>query len=114
MALFAFLGLAVTSATVVMYGAPVVDPVQLLGKMQGLVPICLSLFGEDTCHSCHSFLEVYTSRACTRRALHDSLEPNCMLALQLALQTVTLFICSRPECLKASLAPCDLTDWVQV
>jgi NCS1 family nucleobase:cation symporter-1 len=45
MALFAFLGLAVTSATVVMYGAPVVDPVQLLGKMQGLVPICLSLFG---------------------------------------------------------------------
>lgn len=48
MALFTFLGLAVTSATVVIYGAPIVDPVQLLGKMQGVVPICISLFGEQT------------------------------------------------------------------
>lgn len=45
MALFTFLGLAVTSATVVIYGAPIVDPVQLLGKLEGLGPICLSLFG---------------------------------------------------------------------
>ena len=41
-------GLAVTSATVVIYGAPVVDPVALLGKMEGVVPICLSLFGKCT------------------------------------------------------------------
>lgn len=45
MALFTFLGLAVTSATVVIYGAPIIDPVQLLGKLEGLGPICLSLFG---------------------------------------------------------------------
>ncbi len=41
-----FAGLAVTSATVVMYGAPITDPVQLLGKIEGVVPICISLFGE--------------------------------------------------------------------
>ena len=41
-----FTGLAVTSATVVIYGAPIVDPVALLGRMEGVVPICLSLFGE--------------------------------------------------------------------
>lgn len=40
------LGLAVTSATVVIYGAPIVDPVMLIGKMQGMVPICTALFGE--------------------------------------------------------------------
>eukprot|EP00798_Chlamydomonas_sp_ICE-L_P004169 gene4169-14269_t len=34
----------ITSATVVIYGAAVVDPVALLGKMEGVVPICLSLF----------------------------------------------------------------------
>ncbi|KAG2487231.1 hypothetical protein HYH03_014203 [Edaphochlamys debaryana] len=45
MALFTFLGLAVTSATVVIYGEAIIDPVQLLGRMQGIVPICLSLFG---------------------------------------------------------------------
>jgi NCS1 family nucleobase:cation symporter-1 len=31
---------------VVIYGAPIVDPVQLIGKMEGIVPICTSLFGE--------------------------------------------------------------------
>lgn len=46
MALFTFLGLAVTSATVVIYGEAIIDPVQLLGRMEGLVPICISLFGE--------------------------------------------------------------------
>ncbi|KAG2437358.1 hypothetical protein HXX76_006013 [Chlamydomonas incerta] len=45
MALFTFLGLAVTSATVVIYGEAIIDPVQLLGRMEGLVPICISLFG---------------------------------------------------------------------
>mmetsp|Transcript_23671 Transcript_23671/g.51937 ORF Transcript_23671/g.51937 Transcript_23671/m.51937 type:complete len:568 (+) Transcript_23671:24-1727(+) len=45
MALFTFLGLAVTSATVVIYGEAIVDPVQLLGKMEGLLPILTSLFG---------------------------------------------------------------------
>ncbi len=39
-------GLAVTSATVVIYGEAIIDPVQLLGRMEGLVPTCLSLFGE--------------------------------------------------------------------
>ncbi|KAG1663969.1 hypothetical protein FOA52_001095 [Chlamydomonas sp. UWO 241] len=45
MALFTFLGLAVTSATVVIYGAPIVDPVQLVGKMKGALPVCIALFG---------------------------------------------------------------------
>ncbi|MEW5309007.1 MAG: hypothetical protein WDW38_000921 [Sanguina aurantia] len=45
MALFTFLGLAVTSATIVIYGHAISDPVQLLGRMEGLAPICLSLFG---------------------------------------------------------------------
>ncbi|GLI62361.1 hypothetical protein VaNZ11_004980 [Volvox africanus] len=45
MALFTFLGLAVTSATVVIYGEAIIDPVQLLGRMQGVFPICISLFG---------------------------------------------------------------------
>jgi NCS1 family nucleobase:cation symporter-1 len=35
MALFAFIGVAVTSATVVIYGEAIWDPVQLLGKMGG-------------------------------------------------------------------------------
>ncbi|KAF6266169.1 permease for cytosine/purines, uracil, thiamine, allantoin-domain-containing protein [Scenedesmus sp. NREL 46B-D3] len=45
MALFSFIGLAVTSATVVIYGAPVVDPVQLLSHMKQPVAVCVSLFG---------------------------------------------------------------------
>ncbi|GFR47711.1 hypothetical protein Agub_g9465, partial [Astrephomene gubernaculifera] len=45
MCLFTFLGLAVTSATVVIFGQPVADPVALLGRMHGLGPICLALFG---------------------------------------------------------------------
>ncbi|KAF5827855.1 permease for cytosine/purines, uracil, thiamine, allantoin-domain-containing protein [Dunaliella salina] len=45
MVLFTFLGVAVTSASAVIYGAPITDPVQLLGKMEGTLPICLSLFG---------------------------------------------------------------------
>lgn len=40
-------GLAVTSATVVIYGAAVRDPVQLLSQMKQPVAICLSLFGES-------------------------------------------------------------------
>jgi cytosine/uracil/thiamine/allantoin permease len=39
-------GLAVTSATVVIYGAPVVDPVQLLSHMKQPLAVCVSLFGE--------------------------------------------------------------------
>lgn len=45
MALFSFIGLAVTSATIVIYGAPVADLVQLLGRMEHPVAICISLFG---------------------------------------------------------------------
>ena len=42
MALFAFIGVAVTSATVVIYGEAIWDPVQLLGKMGGAA-VVLSL-----------------------------------------------------------------------
>jgi NCS1 family nucleobase:cation symporter-1 len=35
MALFAFIGVAVTSATVVIYGKPIADPVKLMGEMGG-------------------------------------------------------------------------------
>lgn len=45
MALFSFIGLAVTSATVVIYGAPVVDPVRLLSHMTQPLAVCVSLFG---------------------------------------------------------------------
>ncbi len=39
MALFSFIGVAVTSATVVIYGAPIWDPVALLGKMGGMTVV---------------------------------------------------------------------------
>lgn len=45
-------GLAVTSATIVIHGAAVMDPVQLLGRMQQPAAICLSLFGECGRPSC--------------------------------------------------------------
>jgi NCS1 family nucleobase:cation symporter-1 len=44
MTLFAFIGVAVTSATTVIYGAPIWDPTLLLGKMGGGVTVVLSLF----------------------------------------------------------------------
>ena len=43
MTLFAFIGVAVTSATTVIFGEPVWDPTVLLGKMGGGVAIVLSL-----------------------------------------------------------------------
>jgi NCS1 family nucleobase:cation symporter-1 len=43
MALFAFIGVAVTSATVVIYGEPIWDPVVLLGRMGG-VTVVIALF----------------------------------------------------------------------
>ncbi|GBF90275.1 nitrate reductase [Raphidocelis subcapitata] len=45
MAAFAFVGLAVTSASVVIYGAPVIDPVQLLARLTNPAAIVVSLFG---------------------------------------------------------------------
>lgn len=39
-------GLAVTSATIVIYGAPVMDPVQLLSHMKQPAAVCVSLFGK--------------------------------------------------------------------
>jgi NCS1 family nucleobase:cation symporter-1 len=45
MAAFAWVGLAVTSASAVIYGAPVVDPVELLGRLQSPPAICVALFG---------------------------------------------------------------------
>jgi NCS1 family nucleobase:cation symporter-1 len=43
MTLFAFIGVAVTSATVVIYGEPIWDPTLLLGKMGGGLSVVLSL-----------------------------------------------------------------------
>jgi len=44
MTLFAFIGVAVTSATVVIFGAPEWDPTKLLGKMGGGFAVVVSLF----------------------------------------------------------------------
>lgn len=44
MTLFAFIGVAVTGATVVIYGEPIWDPTKLLGKMGGGVSVVISLF----------------------------------------------------------------------
>ena len=38
-------GLAVTSATVVIFGRIISDPIELLGQIKGTVPIILSLVG---------------------------------------------------------------------
>jgi nucleobase:cation symporter-1, NCS1 family len=43
MTLFAFISVAVTSATVVLYGAPIWNPTELLGKMGGGVSVVLAL-----------------------------------------------------------------------
>lgn len=44
MALYAFIGVAVTSATIVIYGAPVWDPVVLITKFTNPVVLAVSLF----------------------------------------------------------------------
>ena len=44
MTLFAFVGVAVTSASAVIFGEPIWDPVQLLSKVESPVAILLSLF----------------------------------------------------------------------
>ncbi len=44
MTLFSFIGVAVTSATVVIYGKAISDPTELLGRMGGGFSIILSLF----------------------------------------------------------------------
>ncbi len=43
MALFSFIGVAVTSATVVIFGKPIWDPVELLSKVESPVLVALSL-----------------------------------------------------------------------
>lgn len=45
MAAFTFVGLAVTSATVVIYGQPISDPIELLGKLEGVWPVVTALLG---------------------------------------------------------------------
>lgn len=46
MALFTFAGLAVTSATTVIYGHPIPDLITLLSRIEGgMAPLALSLFG---------------------------------------------------------------------
>jgi NCS1 family nucleobase:cation symporter-1 len=44
MALFSFIGVAVTSATVVIFGAPIWDPVALLSKVENPFLVALALF----------------------------------------------------------------------
>ena len=44
MTLFAFIGVAVTSATIVIYGEPIWDPTVLLGRMGGGFSVVVSLF----------------------------------------------------------------------
>jgi len=44
MTLFAFIGVAVTSATTVIFGEPIWDPTVLLGKMGGGFTVAISLF----------------------------------------------------------------------
>jgi hypothetical protein len=44
-ALFSFVGLAVTSASAVIYGAPIIDPVQLLSRTRQPAAILVSLLG---------------------------------------------------------------------
>jgi nucleobase:cation symporter-1, NCS1 family len=44
MGLYSFIGVAVTSATVVMYGAPIWDPIQLLTKFQNPAVLVLAMF----------------------------------------------------------------------
>ena len=44
MTLFAFIGVAVTGSTIVIYGEPVWDPTVLLGKMGGGISVLVSLF----------------------------------------------------------------------
>jgi hypothetical protein len=46
MAAFSFVGLAVTSATTVIFGAAVRDPVQLLSRLQQPAAVCVALLGE--------------------------------------------------------------------
>ena len=45
MTLFAFIGVAVTSATVAVFGSPVADPIELVGRLGGGWPIVIGLFG---------------------------------------------------------------------
>ncbi len=44
MSLFAFIGIAVTSATIVLYGAPIWDPVVLVRKFESPVVVFVSMF----------------------------------------------------------------------
>lgn len=45
MAAFSFVGVAVTSATVAMYGSPISDPIMLLGMQSNRIAMALGLFG---------------------------------------------------------------------
>eukprot|EP00897_Mesotaenium_endlicherianum_P002043 jgi/Mesen1/1867/ME000143S00920 len=45
MAAFTFVGLAVTSATVAIFGRSISDPIALLGQIKGFLPVVLSLAG---------------------------------------------------------------------
>jgi NCS1 family nucleobase:cation symporter-1 len=45
MVAFASVGVAVTSATVAIFGAPIADPVQLLARIGGPVATCFAILG---------------------------------------------------------------------
>jgi NCS1 family nucleobase:cation symporter-1 len=47
MAAFSFVGLAVTSATIQITGAPVYDPVDIVALIPGKWPVCLGLLGME-------------------------------------------------------------------
>ena len=48
MALFTFVGLAVTSATVPIFGTVISDPIELMGRLQGFLPVLLALIGASS------------------------------------------------------------------
>ena len=50
MAAFTFVGLAVSSATISIFGHTITDPVQLLSCLGGPIPTCLGLLGERFNH----------------------------------------------------------------
>ena len=55
MAAFTFVGLAVTSATITIFGTAISDPILLLSKMKGFLPLVLAPLGVNLLRSFHWF-----------------------------------------------------------
>ena len=75
MAAFTFVGLAVSSATVTIFGHAITDPVQLLGRLGGPLPTCLGLLGQSCAAVplCRWLPIVF--RICRDRNAHESSPP---------------------------------------